>query len=476
MTTQEFLPQPRKTFHLPHLFPRADARRQADSQIHPVFAVVRKWSPVLVPCVVGGAALVFALILIVAGLGNIHRSTIAGVPLLFFICIVGGTIFAYALDVAESEAIWLATVVFGSGIYFAALLSAIAGLLTGMAIIAASALLALLYVQSHTYKVPRDTVAVTQVFNGYLRTLSPGLTILWPGEQVGATFETRERRFLSPPRDTTVNAQNGISYYARATALVSYKIEPELAARALGAINTWERDLHAAVSDVLPICLARWVTQTPIVDGNDVSQASLASLEDVMLTEMRRRAELLGVNITSLYVHNVRLEPADLGIHNLAWQAAFDGAREMSTPVLHDTPTIASRSWPASPGPGFETPWVAPSILEDKTPRRHPRSQPGASPIPAIVPAPDATHNMRDDESPKEAVSPGTLADAYNAVRARRITDPATIRTVARAFADIATDPHLSEELPYDATAAARILGDYAARLDERRMRRARSA
>ncbi len=83
---------------------------------------------------------------------------------------------------------------------------------------------------------------------------------------------------------------------------------------------------------------------------------------------------------------------------------------------------------------------------------------------------------MRDDESPKETVSPGTLADAYNAVRARRITDPATIRTVARAFADIATNPHLSDELPYDATAAARILGAYAARLDERRMRRARSA
>ncbi len=72
-------------------------------------------------------------------------------------------------------------------------------------------------------------------------------------------------------------------------------------------------------------------------------------------------------------------------------------------------------------------------------------------PARAITPAP-----------PSVAASPEVkfkvLVDSYNAVRARRITDPETIRKLARRFYEIENDPEANQNFPYDAGEAARIL------------------
>jgi len=50
------------------------------------------------------------------------------------------------------------------------------------------------------------------------------------------------------------------------------------------------------------------------------------------------------------------------------------------------------------------------------------------------------------------------LIDSYNSVRTGRITDPETIRELARRFFEIENDPEANRNFPYDAGAAARIL------------------
>jgi hypothetical protein len=82
----------------------------------------------------------------------------------------------------------------------------------------------------------------------------------------------------------------------------------------------------------------------------------------------------------------------------------------------------------------------------------------------AVFPAPAVPVNppQPTGAAPSVAASHETiyevLIDAYNAVRAGRITDPETIRELARRFFEIENDPEANRNFPYDAGAAARIL------------------
>jgi hypothetical protein len=60
------------------------------------------------------------------------------------------------------------------------------------------------------------------------------------------------------------------------------------------------------------------------------------------------------------------------------------------------------------------------------------------------------------------------LATAYEAIRDGCISDPLTIRGIAHAFAHVANHPPAASAFPYDAAAAARILWEYADRLEQR--------
>ena len=55
-------------------------------------------------------------------------------------------------------------------------------------------------------------------------------------------------------------------------------------------------------------------------------------------------------------------------------------------------------------------------------------------------------------------LSPQALAETYDAVLRRRITDIATIRRIVMQFQTVADDPILSEQVPFDAAAGAENL------------------
>jgi hypothetical protein len=459
-----------------------DAETIQGGTVHPLYLFVRRWSPAFVPALVGGLTLALALILASVGATQIDRTTVAGIPLLFLVYLTGGGVFAYALYFAGDETAWLATTIYGSGLFVAALMGAVAGLLVGLAIVAASAALVLLYARSHAWKIAPATVAITLLVGRYFRTLPPGLNLRLPGERVVATIETWERRFTSPTQTVEIRADDGRLYRAAAAATISYRIEPELAHRTLQELDTWERDLHATTGAVLRESLTRWAML--MVAGENVPQGALAR---ATLTELRMRAQLWGGHVANVRVRNIQLDPADGGAQD-GWQPAYGATPEMVTPVTHNTPTLPSQPIPVaqaavavpvseyrpqSPSPRAASPQPQPPISD---PGWHPRSDPAMSPPPAPEtpePTPAAPEGAEKDEQPlPPALSPATLADAYQAVRERRITDPTTIRQVARAFARVSEDLDTSDQFPYNAAAAARILAEYAEQLEQREARR----
>ncbi len=438
-----------------------DGESVAHEKVHPLYAFVRLWATILVPAFVGVLSLSLALLLARAGMAQIDRVMIGRIPLLVLLFLGGGTVFGYMLYFAEEEATWLATVVSGSGIFMAALLSLASSPLLGMGIIATSSLVLLFYLQPHAYKVTPATIATTQLFKRYLRTLPPGRHILLPGERVAATFDTYERPFISPTQSVEIEAQDGMFYCARAVALVVYAVDPDLAYCTLLNLTTWERDLHASIGETLQECLARWAI--PMVAGENLPQDALAH---ATLAALRGRAKTWGIYIKSVRIRNIQLDAGDASDRSWGRHPIYPMTGANVTPVLHNTPTIAHH-----PRLAVVEPSGASSNAHSQTsPATHPKPAGSSGRNLAVAPVPNLFEHTSADTSEVEdllkvTVSPDTLADTYQAIRERRITDPATIRVVAQAFADISQDPDMKDQTPYNAASAAHILDEYATRL-----------
>jgi hypothetical protein len=483
LKTLDFHPRnvPQRVYQAIRRYFSGDAETSDSDSVHPVYAFVRNWAPILVPLLVGSLSLALALLLARRGWGQIDRVTIAGVPLVFLLLLGGGAAFGYMLYLADDEVTWLATLVAGSGIFMATLLSVVAGFLLGMGIIAAHAALLLWYVQAHVYKVAPATLAVTQIFNRHLRTLPPGLHIRLPGERIALTFETWEHCFMSLPETVEKESQDGLLYRACAVATVSYAIDPAQAHRIWQRLNTWERELHESVGPVLLECLTRWTL--PLVAGENLAQDAF---EQEMLTTLRNQAVVLGVHIKSVRIRNIQLESLNSsagswGRHLIYWAAEEMGAP--ATPVMHNSPTITNRPWPDMPGSEATStdgrshpPRSAPSEPAGSSQRANSQSDLQMDPPPEISERPpDGAKDTEVEQLPHMAISPDTLADTYRVIRERQITDPATIRLVAQAFTHVSQDPDLNAQTPYNAAAAARILDDYATRLEQRTAQRSHS-
>src|SRR5689334_1638072 len=147
-----------------------EANSSASERAHPLYAFARYASPILVPALVGVLSLALALLLASWGMAKIDLVMVGHLPLFVLLLLCGGVVFGYTISFAEEETMWLATLVAGSGLFMAALLSAVTSALLGLAIVAAFAALTIFYAQPHSYKVSPATVAVTQLFKGYLRT------------------------------------------------------------------------------------------------------------------------------------------------------------------------------------------------------------------------------------------------------------------------------------------------------------------
>ncbi|HEU5376911.1 MAG TPA: thioredoxin domain-containing protein [Ktedonobacteraceae bacterium] len=93
------------------------------------------------------------------------------------------------------------------------------------------------------------------------------------------------------------------------------------------------------------------------------------------------------------------------------------------------------------------------------------KSELGITPV--VSPATISEQDLPGEQ--QALLSPQALAESYDAVLRRRITDPATIRRILVQFETVAADPVLSEQVPFDAEFGARELRNYLLRLELQR-------
>ena len=416
------------------------------------FRTARRWSPGVVPPLLA-LVLVGALILIghLAGRGPgiIPPADVLPLALIY---LIGGTLYGVALYYAPTNNLWLAVLAGGATLYILATLGVLAGPLAVAALAVLLAVPVFFYVRRHLHTVPAGQAVVTTLAGGYHRTLAPGTTVLVPGERPLASVDTGDRQLALAGQRVRVTDPDGEGFVARAAATLAYHIAPAHAHLAALGAEDWERDLRERAAESLRASLGVWGRR--LLEGDELPERFLAR---TTLDDLRARVRPNGVTILWVNVRDIWLTPESEVIPVAEWEgvdAATDDADAGGADADADTDDqMYTRPYGNAPAPRA-TP--APQ-------------QPARAPAPsaALPPIDDPRAGLGDSEPlERDMLDPDALADAYDAVRDGHITDPETIREIARAFMAVAAEPDLADAFPYNAAAAAQILMDRASALE----------
>ena len=414
------------------------ARAHATTAASPsrLLRFARRWSPGVVPPLVGGALLAGAIFFATRHMLG-QPSSLAPDTLLKLVVayLLYGATYGVLLYLAASDLVWLCALLLGAALYAVVTASVLWGPGTGLIIAILFGALGVWYVRGNSQIVPDGRVLVTGFAGGYARTLYPGRVVLVPFERALGALETGEQRFTCPMQTAEVPNELGEVFVARAAASVAYSLIPSEAHHALAMGGSWERELRVLMPQALRDALGEWGAH--VLMGDSAPPDKL--LGKTLLRELREQLRPYGIHVIAVSVRDIWLVPEDQ-LPSLDAEAALPMDRaavglEEQRSGLAPAP-LASLRYDAQPSESLATQTAAP---------------------------------VATVAEPEEALSSEVLSDAYEAVREGRINDPATIRQIARAVRRVADEPALNAEFPYDATAAARILLDRAQMVDRTR-------
>ncbi len=401
----------------------------------PWFRAARRWSPGIFPPLLA-LALVGALVLIghLAGRGPGIVPPADVLPLAL-IYLIGGTLYGVALYYAPTNNVWLGVLAGGAALYILATLWVLAGPLAVAALTMLLAVPVYFYVRHHLHTVPAGQAVVTTLAGGYHRTLTPGTTVLIPGERPLASVDTGDRQLALSTQRVRVADPDGAGFVARAAATLAYQVVPAHAHLAALTAEDWERDLRERAAQSLRAALDKWGRS--LLAGDELPERFLAR---TTLDDLRPRVRPSGVTILWVNVRDIWLTPESEVIPVAEWEGVDteaapgdDADAEADDDAYYHAP---ARSYGEPPAPR-----AAP------TPQGPQRA---ASPSAALPPIDDPQAGLWDSEPlERDMLTPDALADAYDAVRDGHITDP-----------------ELAETFPYNAAAAAQILMERASALE----------
>ncbi len=381
-------------------------------------------APVLVPFMLGSVC--FA-ILVLLGLAAPDALPLAigveGLGPIFFVYAAVGVVLAAALAYAPSDAIWALAMIVGLIAFGAITTWAIFGPLVALTLLLGLSALLAVVVRRQMHTVLEDTVHVMVLFGKHNRILRPGFNLRWPFEQVWAIINTAEVTVEVAAREVTL--LGGTRLHISAT--TACRAMPERAHLTAPHAHEWVDHVRRCLELTLRETLSE-------MEPEEICPTDGSLPGDALNVRLRGRLQQIvggwGISVTWVRAHT--LAPV---------ATAPDQSRVGSTPDVASGPHAAiaalRRPGVATPGTAAVAPPPDVAVVRGLTPG-------------ALLPLPPA---MRAGVPVPEA-----LADAYAAVRERRITDPTTIARIARAFDTIARDPVLSPHLPFDAHEAARNL------------------
>lgn len=427
----------------------------------------RHHSPWLVP-------LVFVMFFFLLVLANKH--TLAG-PMLFIFAAIG-LLQAAVLLYATSDVFWLISVISGfiimTAVTFFVFFVPLFAIILSLLLVA----LGVVALRERYQPVKDGTVAVMGLFQKYHRTLQPGFNLRIPGEKLLGVVETHQIRYdLRALALTLLSGEQVVLDIA-----LMYQVVPGQEYLAVRNTGSWrlpiQEQLVAAVQDVVstlsaddfrpyPASSASQKKASAGLMGEEHEQAPLMRVNDLLTSAMRELVADRGVAIHTVKIglqegphlpgqpRSPRASPTvshPTTILPTSWQGA---GSPLENTAQRSMPATQPATQPPIAGAGAQHPagtipsLVLPGQLLPSAPRVTPIAPPprgGAvppEPAPAVVPS---------------IISPQALAETYDAVLRRRITDLATIRRIVAQFEAVANDPKLSEQVPFDAAAGARNL------------------
>lgn len=422
---------------------RAQARGPMARRPSAAMRRARRWSPGIVPPLLGGLLLLIAVVLAATHVPQPQPLVTSSVLLALLVAyLVTGIVYGLLLYFSASDVVWVWLVALSVPVYVLLTLAILWGLIVFVPALLVCLGLLTWYVRESIFSVPEGKVAVTAILGGYARTLMSGRTILAPGERVAATLDAGEHQYVCPTHRTDIPNELGEIYQARASATVSYRLIAAEARNAIVGSADWEHDLHTQIGSSLTQALGEWGAHLLMGDGTPPDQL----LAKIFLRELRDQARPHGIHIAWVSVRDIWLAPAS----ELLPAAGPPGTPPITAgvPFAGTATAVAARPMPA------------PAALRERGEGN------GHGAPPQNAPAQAKPEEPAEPAEPANALSPDVLANAYEAVRAGQITDPDTVRQIANAFLKVAADEEQSAAFPYDAAAAAHILLDRAKALE----------
>lgn len=434
---------------------REQARPQYRSAQRLSFALFRALSPLLVPLMLGSACFVIVALLSISApeavQPTIHPETLFP---LFFVFAAVGVILAAALAYAPNDTIWSLAMLAGLVAYGTITVWIVFGPLSGIMLIVGVTALVGVFVRAQMQTVLENSVHVMVLFGKYRRTLRPGFNLRLPGEQVWSIVQTAETTIEATARDMTLGDEQRID----AQAIVSCHVNPDRAYLTAPFGEEWPDKVRKSLELSLRETLAEmtsgeiFLNEASVVDPLNNDPLSLR-----LRGHLQQLVGPWGVVVEWVRPHSLRQhQPGEMPV-----VAATPAFAPLDTPVTQ--PDVLSGSHPAArPKSTGKMTARRPRQIGSITVQSDPAGKPDVVMTRgltsgSVLPLPPA---MRTGTP-----SPEALADAYTAVRERRITDPTTITRIALAFETLALDPVLGPNLPYNAKEAAQNLRQLAEQL-----------
>ncbi|HET8911496.1 MAG TPA: SPFH domain-containing protein [Ktedonobacteraceae bacterium] len=445
--------------------------------------IVRQFSPIVVPLLIGGLIFLLTFFLALKNFTFLHSAGLLPFGLtLLAVAIIQGTFLYYA---GNSDLYWLIGFSTGFAIFLLLGCFALFGPIISLLLLIVLISLAIMTVRFCFHPVPEGQVQILYAFGKYHRTLFPGLNYTAPWEHIQSTFNTRETYWACPMQKIQISRDEDIQL----AAAIFYQLMPEDAHLALLYVNDWEESLHeifrttlqSVISELTPEDFIAWPhgfasrqLSAMELDHNNPQEDYLNRWERVntrLTQRVQDQVATWGIQINSIKIQDITLIPRIIKPRETGPVMTLSSNRRQSGP-FRDDPTTTGKRIIQTPiedsGPQVVTsqngkitakvPNVNPDFTTVSMPK--PQVQPQASANPAGRPTRPAN---KDARSLKEEA----LSEAYASVRDGRITDPTTIRSIARRFETLANNPEASKDVSFDALRGAQALFQRADVLEE---------
>lgn len=423
------------------------------SKSEATLGVLRQLSPLFAPLLFGAITFLIILPFVQANRAAISAS---GWPNGLILLSVGIILLTFAVGqgmmlyyAGSNDALWSLGMICGFSLFLLAGCFVIFPPLVGVILLAVLLAAGLLLFRLCIHPTPEGRVDIIEAFGKHTRTLNPGLYFLAPWERSAYQLSTKETVWTSPRQMVPMSRSEEVHYVAS----ISYRLMPEDAHLAAFYVTDWEQALRelfvpttqGVIGELSPDDFIAWSQATPSQHTAQTNPASgrWDQINKLLAQRIQEQVAHWGVQVNWVQIRDVSVDPH---IPAPAVMNPAAGSQPVNTAPRNVAASMA-QAHPVKANP-------LPDKVEQVTAAEQSKPAPAKAPAAATV----GTHT-----TPTKISKVETLTQAYEAVRSGRITDPATIRSIAARFETLASDPEESNNIAFDAARAAGALHERAA-------------